>query len=171
MADIGNPKFYPPAPPIESAATLEDAPTESHALATADLEPEEEVGFAQMDHNEANAKDLGWNNHPDDIPDPLVGGLSNQQLWLLIRRFNMVSSDKTRNRVSSSSNDHTNSSAASIPCQGFARGSARRPRPQRRRERRLLSTEDAKQHRTAVHLRRDWHDGPVQAHGSTELME
>jgi hypothetical protein len=64
------------------------APTESHALATAD---HDEKGLAQLhgQHNtEAEVKDLGWNERPDKIPAPLVGGLPNEELWMLVRRFN-----------------------------------------------------------------------------------
>jgi hypothetical protein len=65
-----------------------NAPTESHALAEAS---HEEKGAAQEAHNEMEVKDLGWNEHPKDIPKPLVGGLPNSELWLLVRRFNKVS--------------------------------------------------------------------------------
>ena len=70
-----------------AAPLLEDAPTDSHALATSD---HEEIGAAQESHKEDVAKDLGWNEDMEEIPDPLVGGLTNQQVWLLVRRFNMV---------------------------------------------------------------------------------
>lgn len=64
-----------------------DAPTESHALAEAD---HEEKGAAQEEHFENEVKDLGWNDHPDSVPKPLVGGLQNEDLWLLVRRFDKV---------------------------------------------------------------------------------
>lgn len=66
----------------------EDHPTESHALADADHDVK---GAAQMDHGETEVKDLGWNEKADDVPVPLVGGLPNEDLWMLIRRFNKVS--------------------------------------------------------------------------------
>jgi hypothetical protein len=62
----------------------ETAPTTSHALATAG---HEEVGAAQAAHAEPEVRDLGWN---ETAPAPLVGGLSNDELWTLIRRFNKV---------------------------------------------------------------------------------
>ena len=70
-----------------SAANVADAPTDSHALANAD---HEEKGAAQEAHFETEVKDLGWNDHPKDVPKPLVGGLRNEELWLLVRRFNKV---------------------------------------------------------------------------------
>jgi hypothetical protein len=69
-------------------AAPEEQPTESHQLANA--EPEEK-GAAQLDHRQTEVRDLGWNEEPADVPVPLVGGLSNDELWTLIRRFNKVS--------------------------------------------------------------------------------
>ncbi|KAH7383672.1 hypothetical protein BKA64DRAFT_697343 [Cadophora sp. MPI-SDFR-AT-0126] len=71
-------------PEIAEAAP-EELPTESHALANAE---HEEKGAAQIDHGHTEVKDLGWNDHPSDVPAPLVGGLPNEELWTLIRRFN-----------------------------------------------------------------------------------
>ena len=51
-----------------------------------------QIGAAQIDHGHAEVKDLGWNDHPSDVPAPLVGGLPNEELWTLIRRFNKVDS-------------------------------------------------------------------------------
>jgi len=48
------------------------------------------VGVAQLPHNE-EVKDLGWNEPKEDIAAPLVGGLDNETLWMLVRRFNKVS--------------------------------------------------------------------------------
>ncbi|OCL03011.1 hypothetical protein AOQ84DRAFT_326592 [Glonium stellatum] len=64
--------------------TMRDKPTESHALALAD---HEEKGAAQNEHD-AEVVDLGWNEPEEVIPKPLVGGLPNEELWILIRRFN-----------------------------------------------------------------------------------
>ena len=58
--------------------------SDSHALAHAD---HDEKGVAQLGHDES-IKDLGWNEHPADVPSPLVGGLPNDDLWKLVRRFN-----------------------------------------------------------------------------------
>ncbi|RDL38821.1 Uncharacterized protein BP5553_03161 [Venustampulla echinocandica] len=63
----------------------EEAPTESHELANAD---HDQKGAAQLDHGQTEVRDLGWSEDPVDVPKPLVGGLSNDELWTLIRRFN-----------------------------------------------------------------------------------
>ncbi len=72
-------------------ATVEEAPTASHALAK---ESHEIKGAAQKIHTEREILDLGWQKDPVDIPN-LVGGLENAQLWTLVRRFNKV---QTENR-------------------------------------------------------------------------
>ena len=80
------------SPAIASPSKLSygiDAPTESHALAFG--HDAEIKGAAQEHHFESEVKDLGWNDHPDNVPKPLVGGLQNEDLWLLVRRFNRVS--------------------------------------------------------------------------------
>ena len=77
----------------ETTSPLESAPTESHALAT--QEPEVK-GAAQREHGESEVKDLGWDENPEHIPGPLVGGLPNDDLWVLVRRFNKVSSPSHR---------------------------------------------------------------------------
>lgn len=70
----------------EAARALHDGPTASHALATS---PTEEVGLVQQDHDE-EVKDLGWNEPKESIPTPLVGGMENEDLWVLVRRFDKV---------------------------------------------------------------------------------
>lgn len=73
---------------VEVANSLAEKPTTSHALAMAE---HDEKGHAQMDHDAGEVKDLGWTEHVDQIPKPLVGGLPNEELWVLVRRFNKVS--------------------------------------------------------------------------------
>ena len=70
----------------ETSTSLADEPTMSHALAVAD---HDEKGHAQEWHEEV-ARDLGWHEKDQNVPDPLVGGIGNEQLWLLLRRFNKV---------------------------------------------------------------------------------
>lgn len=72
-------------------STLLDAPTESHALAldSAKETPVGEQGAAQVAHAE-EVVNLGWNEAKENVQSPLVGGLSNEDLWLLVRRFNKV---------------------------------------------------------------------------------
>jgi hypothetical protein len=48
-----------------------------------------ERGAAQVKHD-AEVVDLGWNESKEHVAAPLVGGLSNEDLWLLVRRFNKV---------------------------------------------------------------------------------
>lgn len=70
----------------EVSQTLREEPTASHALAMADHDVK---GVAQQSHG-AEVQDLGWNEPKEQIPAPLVGGLENEELWILIRRFNKV---------------------------------------------------------------------------------
>lgn len=54
---------------------------------------EEAVGAVQVlggKGDDGRVRDLGWNGEGRDVPDPLVGGLSNEELWVLVRRFNKV---------------------------------------------------------------------------------
>lgn len=75
-----------PLSTIEGAISMKEEPTLSHALAQDD---HEQKGVAQTDH-EFEVLDLGWNEKKEDIPAPLVGGLQNEDLWMLVRRFNKV---------------------------------------------------------------------------------
>jgi hypothetical protein len=68
--------------------SMTDKPTESHALAMAD---HDEKGVLQQNYNGEDVANLGWNEPKSQIPSPLVGGISNEELWLLVRRFNKVS--------------------------------------------------------------------------------
>jgi hypothetical protein len=72
---------------METANSITEAPTASHALALADHDLK---GAAQDDHD-MEVKDLGWQDNVAEIPRPLVGGLPNEELWILLRRFNKVS--------------------------------------------------------------------------------
>ncbi|KAK8164943.1 hypothetical protein IWX90DRAFT_464831 [Phyllosticta citrichinensis] len=73
----------------DQAEILSDKPTLSHALAMDNHAAEK--GLAQQAfqrQHEKDIMDLGWNESEDEIADPLVGGLENEELWLLVRRFN-----------------------------------------------------------------------------------
>ncbi|KAF4988987.1 hypothetical protein FGRMN_9423 [Fusarium graminum] len=63
----------------------EEAPTVSHALAE-ESKDFEEKGAAQIDHGDVEVKNLGWNEEARHVP-PLVGGLKNEDVWTLLRRF------------------------------------------------------------------------------------
>jgi|SRR5579859_1384269 len=80
-----SPKVLPAV--TETTSPLESAPTGSHALATQDHEVK---GASQIVHGGTEVKDLGWDEDPNRIPAPLVGGLPNEELWVLVRRFNKV---------------------------------------------------------------------------------
>ena len=69
----------PPAPVGESliAPTVEPPAHESTRVEVTQLKDPE-------------VKDFGWNSKPDAVPSPLVYGLSNEDLYALIRRFNKV---------------------------------------------------------------------------------
>jgi len=107
-------------PEIVEAAP-EEHPTESHELANAH---HEEKGAAQLDHGQTEVRDLGWNDEPQDVPSPLVGGLSNEELWTLIRRFNKVCDSGfipgTRSELTVR--------VANVPCKSVASASTWRPR-------------------------------------------
>lgn len=70
----------------EVSHTLADDPSLSHALATEDHDVK---GLAQQQHAQ-EVLDLGWNQEKQEIAEPLVGGLDNEELWLLTRRFDKV---------------------------------------------------------------------------------
>ncbi|KAI0010744.1 hypothetical protein F4779DRAFT_283646 [Xylariaceae sp. FL0662B] len=68
----------------ETANSLTEEPTLSHALA---MDDHDEKGVVQEPRDD-EVVDLGWNEKKEDIAAPLVGGIDNEDLWLLIRRFN-----------------------------------------------------------------------------------
>lgn len=84
----------------EKSHALADGETASHALATSSHETK---GVAQQDHN-LEVKDLGWNAPEARIPAPLVGGMDNEYLWLLTRRFNKVGPDTSHRRLRARTN-------------------------------------------------------------------
>ncbi|RDA85874.1 hypothetical protein CP532_4898 [Ophiocordyceps camponoti-leonardi (nom. inval.)] len=67
----------------------DEMPTASHALADESIrsEPKESKGVSQMEHDEVEVKNVGWN---DDgwVSQQVMGGMRNDELWTLIRRFN-----------------------------------------------------------------------------------
>ncbi|KAJ9239214.1 hypothetical protein DTO169E5_4504 [Paecilomyces variotii] len=70
--------------------TVQDTmPTDSHALAVEQIHPDQdEKGIVQKAGATTGLTDVGWNRRPDDVDSPLVAGWSNEDLWMLIRRFN-----------------------------------------------------------------------------------
>ncbi|KAI9654048.1 MAG: hypothetical protein M1831_005565 [Alyxoria varia] len=67
----------------EVSHALAEGQTASHALATVQ---HDQKGAAQEEHGD-EVRNLGWNESQNHIPT-LVGGIENEELWLLIRRFN-----------------------------------------------------------------------------------
>ncbi|KJZ79705.1 hypothetical protein HIM_01174 [Hirsutella minnesotensis 3608] len=66
----------------------EENPTASHALADESIQAEPEAkGASQVPHDEIEVRDLGWNSQAANVPQPVVGGLPNEELWTLVRRF------------------------------------------------------------------------------------
>ncbi|KAK3951626.1 hypothetical protein QBC32DRAFT_314735 [Pseudoneurospora amorphoporcata] len=68
----------------KSAGGLQDGHTIGHELATEDHRLK---GAAQLE-SEKEVRNLGWNEPKQDIAAPLVGGIDNEELWMLVRRFN-----------------------------------------------------------------------------------
>lgn len=67
----------------------EETSTASHELADEGINADrEDKGFSQLNHGNIEVRDLGFNENAGDVPQPLVGGLRNEELWALIRRFN-----------------------------------------------------------------------------------
>ena len=60
-----------------------EPPSDSHALATASHEVQ---GAVQRNSTEGEVRDMGFQTSP--VPKELVGGLNNEELWTLVRRFN-----------------------------------------------------------------------------------
>lgn len=67
----------------------EEVPTTSHALAEESIQADaENRGASQTEHDEIEVKNIGWNKELHHVPQPVVGGMRNDELWVLIRRFN-----------------------------------------------------------------------------------
>ncbi|KAJ5834996.1 hypothetical protein N7447_001022 [Penicillium robsamsonii] len=67
------------------SATVDGAgPTDSHVLSQVE---QYEKGLSQKAGDTLEITNLGWDEPPDAIEEPLVAGLSNEDLWMLIRRF------------------------------------------------------------------------------------
>lgn len=110
-----------PAATEAPAPTMRDEPTLSHALAMQDDPEAEEKGTAQKEHDE-EVVDLGWGEPKEEVVEPLVGGLGNEELWMLVRRFNKVGgvfADWKKGMVVLMLGF-----AANIPCQGVSASGA-----------------------------------------------
>ena len=110
---------YQSTPASQAPQTTNPPPqqktTDSHALALADHEIK---GAAQISGGTPIVTDLGWRSHPKDV-DTLVGGLPNEELWTLVRRFNRV-------RPPASINWCPNLPIANVSCQSHSKSTIRR---------------------------------------------
>jgi hypothetical protein len=69
----------------EIATSMSEEPTLSHELA---MQDHEHKGAAQKDHDVEEVANLGWNVKAEEVASPLVGGMKNDNVWILVRRFN-----------------------------------------------------------------------------------
>ncbi|TLS21385.1 uncharacterized protein PpBr36_10265 [Pyricularia pennisetigena] len=67
------------------ASSERELPSDSHALAVSD--PGKDKGAAQIDHDQQQLLDLGWQGDPKEIPEHLIAGIDNEDLWTFVRRF------------------------------------------------------------------------------------
>jgi hypothetical protein len=69
---------------------MSEEPTLSHALANSSPSNPRMKGAAQVDTSldDAEVRNLGWAKA--QMATPLIGGLNNEEVWMLVRRFNKV---------------------------------------------------------------------------------
>lgn len=102
--------------PVQAGAFVDEAPenhpTNSHALAA--TEPEER-GYAQTHSASSSVRDLGWHNDSGSIPRPLIAGLPNDDLWVLLRRFNKVAFSLPLSNLTTNPLSKSNTSKQPLP--------------------------------------------------------
>ncbi|KAJ5582433.1 hypothetical protein N7535_001053 [Penicillium sp. DV-2018c] len=81
-ADDANPVVT--AEDLTAEPEIPEGPTDSHVLSQVE---QDEKGLSQQAGETTEITDLGWNEPHDFIAEPLVAGISNDDLWMLIRRF------------------------------------------------------------------------------------
>ncbi|KAJ6083037.1 hypothetical protein N7467_007172 [Penicillium canescens] len=69
---------------VTAEPAIPDGPTDSHVLSQVE---QDEKGLAQKAGDTKEITNIGWGVSPNVIEEPLVAGLSNEDLWMLIRRF------------------------------------------------------------------------------------
>lgn len=67
--------------------TENQGPTDSHAISH--VEPDEK-GLVQKAGASQEVSDIGWEHGSGEIGERIVPGLLNEDLWMLIRRFDKV---------------------------------------------------------------------------------
>lgn len=74
--------------PPDGEEAGDTGPTDSHFLSQ--THPGDN-GLVSKAADENETSDIGWETlTPDDLNERIVGGISNEDLWMLIRRFNKV---------------------------------------------------------------------------------
>jgi hypothetical protein len=74
---------------VTAEPAIPEGPTDSHVLSQVE---QDEKGLAQKAGDTEGITNIGWGVSPNVIEEPLVAGLSNEDLWMLIRRFDKVRS-------------------------------------------------------------------------------
>ncbi|OGE50551.1 hypothetical protein PENARI_c016G11751 [Penicillium arizonense] len=69
---------------VTAEPAIPEGPTDSHVLSQVE---QDEKGLAQKAGDTEGITNIGWGVSPNVIEEPLVAGLSNEDLWMLIRRF------------------------------------------------------------------------------------
>ncbi|KAJ5137266.1 Methyltransferase type 11 [Penicillium atrosanguineum] len=69
---------------INEAPPTPEGPTDSHVLAQVE---QDEKGLSQQAGDTAEVTDVGWTTPTNHIVEPIIAGISNEDLWMLIRRF------------------------------------------------------------------------------------
>ena len=95
--------------------TIPEGQTDSHVLSKIKLD---EKGLSQKAGDTAETTDLGWNKPREHIEEPLIAGIPNEDLWMLIRRFDKVYSITKTRRVRMLAKT---TSEACIQCQSCSR--------------------------------------------------
>lgn len=74
---------------MDAVGNQPTGPTDSHILSQVE---QDEKGLSQKPHVGPidNTSDIGWGASPHEFEKRIVSGLSNEDLWMLIRRFNKV---------------------------------------------------------------------------------
>jgi hypothetical protein len=75
---------------MNEQSPMPEGPTDSHVLAQVE---QDEKGLSQKTDS-TEVTDIGWSTPVDHIEEPIIAGLSNDDLWMLIRRFDQASSSK-----------------------------------------------------------------------------
>lgn len=118
-----------PAHPEDAGATADMKKTAIPERMDAVPDIQEAPPMAKGDQERAvdpETEDLGWSEDPD-VPVPVVKGLKNEDLWVLVRRLNKVRQLDHQRAVG---RRLTSSLAANLPRQGARRAAGRPARPQ-----------------------------------------